>query len=91
MDLNSGAPFVRHFLIRRPFPRARRALWGGLTARSYNPAHFTFHLYTVPRVKELTRGLRLPAYSACTPPPDVALISGKPSPPFIRPAFRKSI
>lgn len=88
MDLNGGAPFLHHFLIRRSFP-AHAGHCGGphrapqqLRLLHLSPLH-------CPRVTKLSCGLRLPAYSARTPPPREALISGKPSPSPVHLAFSK--
>lgn len=88
IDLNSGASFLHHFLIRRPFP-AHAGHCGGPQRALRQPRPLHLSPLHCPRVTELTRGLRLPAYSARTPPPCDALISGKPSPPSALPAFRK--
>lgn len=77
MDLNNGAPFLHHFLIRRLFPRARRTLRGVVPRAPAAPPTSPLTPYTVPRVTESSHGLHLPASSARTPPPCDALISGK--------------
>lgn len=88
MDLHSGAPFLHHFLIRRPFP-AHAGHCGGPYRALQQPRPLHLSPLHCPRVTEETRGLRLPAYGARTPPQCDALISGKPSPPSVLPAFRK--